>query len=428
MNKNNNFIDKVKGMQNLSTNQNSISGGSEYDKKMEKLTSKKSEEIILIDNRKPNNIIKTYEKEIKIDEIDVPNAIVNLLIGKDENFKSTDKLNFSDMPFISLNILFKSIALVKAHQFSASFRPKQLELFADEFKKEPNTKVRLTIDIKDISSFTGSDGVVRGRKGKVRNAIDFLRKNLYVWVVAKDSEGVLTDYTCSFLESPSFSRGKVTFDMSVFWYEKMVNLGKYNTMLLELPNLLGNTKHIIFSMYLERWELNKWSDNGWNYKKINEMFNLSYSSANQLAKGFLRELRHKLDKNSLRSFQYKVKGDEIFIYPYMMKNIVMNDSVKLETKTLEKLDNNYFSNYIVRRHQLNEIKKKTILSYITNSEGDKNTLKNAYEEFKKECRKAKVSVITYMGDEFILKYNQFIETEYKKSERYKSFPEGSPRL
>ncbi|CAA7393251.1 hypothetical protein [Chryseobacterium fistulae] len=384
-------------------------------------------EIFLIDENVPNNVIKRIDKEINSDEINIPNEFVDLLIGK-RTGKNSSKVSLLEMPIAATNILFRSIALVKSIQFNAKSRPLQLKLFEDEFKTKQNAKVSLAINIKDISSNVRSDGTVTGRREKVREAIDFLQYNLFVWVVGKNSKGQTVDTKLSYIESPSFTKGKVFFDMNVFWFEQLINLKFYNTTLLQLPKLLGNTRHVVFSIYLERFDSNKWFQ--WNYKNINELFDLNYSDANSLGKGFLREVRHKLDKNSLKSFQYRVDGDTIWIMPYEMKNLVGNSNVELKSSTLEKLDDNYFANYLARRHQLSKKKKESILDIIKTSNGDKNILKSAYEEFKKHCRRKeiKVSVLKFTGEDFLNKWNTFIFEEYKKTERFKAYPNGFPRV
>lgn len=117
----------------------------------------------------------------------------------------------------------------------------------------------------------------------------------------------------------------------------------------------------------------------------------------------------------------------IYIMPYNMKKLLNND-INLETKTLDKLDNNYFANYVGRRHHLDDVKKKSILQIISNSNTDKTTLKNAYEAFKKECRSRKESVLKYSGDSFLNLWNQLIYQEYKKTDRAVKFPNAYPRV
>lgn len=415
------WTDKIK---NLSENSKDNLGS---ENETEKTGINDTEEIFLIDEEKPNIIIRKFDKEVRTDEIDVPNEFIDLLLGI-KTGKNSTKVSLMEMPIAAMNILFRTIALVKSKQFNATKRPLQLELFEEEYKTKQNAKVSVVINIKDLSFNVRADGKVKGRREKVREAIDFLQYNLFVWVIGKNSHGKTTDYKQSFIESPSFTNGIVCFDMNVFWLEKLINLKVYNTTLLQLPQLLKNTRHVLFSLYLERFERNQWKP--WNYKKINEIFELNYSDANSLAKGFFREVRHKLDKNSLRSFQYRVKGENILIYPYEMKNIVAKNEIQLETKTLEKLDENHFANYVSRRHGLSKEKKQSILDVIKMSNLDKNTLKNAYNEFKRFCRskEIKVSVIEYQGDEFLNKWNTYIFEEYKKSQRYKDYPNGYPRI
>lgn len=405
-----------------------ISNVGSENEKYENIISTEEGEIYLIDDQKSFSIAKNFNRDItSIDEINVTNELVDLIIGKTER-KRSSKVSLTDMPIAAINILFKSFALVKSSQFNSKKRPQQLELFEEEFKKKENVRISIAIDIKDISSQTTADGKIKGRSNKVREAVDFLYNNLNVWVVGKNAEGKTKETKLSYIESPSFDRKKLYFEMNPFWYEKLVNLNVYNSVLLQLPKLLGNPRHVLFSLYLERFDCNEWIP--WNYKNINELFDLNYKNANDLAKGFMREVRSKLDKNSLKSFQYMVNGDIISVMAYEMKTIVNNNNVKLKSETLEKLENNHFANYIGRRHGLSDEKRQSILDIIKTSVSDKKLLKEGYTKFKKFCRSKEIkkSILSYQGDDFINKWNTFIHEEYKSDERYKKFPNGAPRI
>lgn len=102
--------------------------------------------------------------------------------------------------------------------------------------------------------------------------------------------------------------------------------------------------------------------------------------------------------------------------------------MNLKKGTLEKLESNYFANYLSRRHQLSNEKKLSILDIARHSESDKLILQNAYNELKKECRRLKVSITSLVGETFINKFNTYILNEYNKSERAKKFPNGFPRV
>lgn len=415
--KNQNWKDKIKNL----GNDNKASSS----EKVKFITNEEEGEIFLIDPKKPKTILKKFDKNVAPDEIDMPNEFIDILIGKKIG-KNESKESLLDMPIAATNILFRSIALVKSSQFSAKSRPLQLELFEELYKTQHNSKVSVVINIKDIAFSKTQSGAIKGKRQKVREAIDFLQDNLFVWKTGKNAEGQETDTKLSYIESPSFTAGKVYFEMNVYWLEQIMNLKIYNSVLFQLPSLLGNTRHILFSVYLERFKLNEWKQ--WNFNVINELFQLNYPDANSLAKGFLRELRFKLDKNSLRSFQYKVEGDYIWIMPYTMKSIVNGTNVNLKKGTLEKLESNYFANYLSRRHQLSNEKKLSILDIARHSESDKLILQNAYNELKKECRRLKVSITSLVGETFINKFNTYILNEYNKSERAKKFPNGFPRV
>lgn len=400
--------------------------GSENEKS-ETVFSSEEGEIYLFDDQKDFSIAKVFNRDITtIDQINVTNELVDLLLGKTKRKKST-KVNLSHMPIASINILFKTLALVKNSQFSSKSRPQQLKLFEEEFKDKENIRISIAIDIKDISSQTTADGKIKGRSNKVREAVDFLQNNLNVWVTGKNAEGKTKETKFSFIESPSFDRKKLYFEMNPFWYEKLVHLSVYNSALLQLPKLLGNPRHVLFSLYLERFDCNEWKP--WNFNNINNLFDLNYKNANDLAKGFMRELRAKLDTNSLKSFQYMVNGEIISIMPYEMKSIV-NNNVELKSETLEKLENNHFANYIGRRHELSDEKRDSILDIMKTSVSDKKLIKEGYTKFKRFCRSKEIkkSILSYQGDDFINKWNTFIYEEYKKDDRYKNFPNGSPRI
>ncbi|MDV3950557.1 hypothetical protein CMT75_18745 [Elizabethkingia anophelis] len=406
----NNYLDKIKGLgKEKSSSSNSIPDLGE---------------VYLIDENEPSKIIKIFDKEPKTDEINMPNDLVDLIIG---NKKPGNKMSsLVNMPVASINILFKTVLLAKSSQFNAKALPKQLELFEEEYKREMNSKVYFKVDIKDISSNKSKDGKIKGRVDKVKEAVDFLQSNLYVWAKGKDSKGNIVNYKLTYIEKPSFTRGILTFEMNIFWVEQLVNLNLYNKVLKDLPILLGNSRYAMFSLYLERFDDNKWFK--WNYENINKLFDLNYSTALSMSKGFMRDVKQKLDLNSLKSFAYKVKGNDILILPYRMNSLVGNDIVKLNEETVLKNENRNYVNFIARKHKLSDEKRKNLLTVITNSKTDKEIVKSAYELFKKDCKKKKCSILDITEDNFLHVINEFIYQEYKRSEKFKDFPNGYPRI
>lgn len=399
--------------------------------KVQKLTESNKVEILnseggklfLIDKFKPVSVLKRYEKVINVDEIDMPNAFIDLILNKRKG-SNTSNISLLEMPIAATNILFKSIALIKSSQFSPKSRPQQLELFNKEFKKNVNTRVSLTIDIKDISFSTSAKGIIKGKRDKVREAIDFLQHNLYIWAITTNADGKQKDEKLSYIESPSFTTGKVSFEMNIFWFEQLIKLEGYNSVILDLPSILGNTRHVMFSLYIERFEANKWMQ--WNFKKINEIFDLNYSDANTLAKAFLHEMKIKLDNNALKSFQYTVSGELINILIYNIKNLPKDSNIKLLSPKLIKQKR--FTNYLCRRHEISNEKKQSILDVLKNSEGDFELLYQAYEDYKVYCRKNKISVLDFKKEEFLNKWNLLISERYKETNRYLNFSNGSPRI
>ena len=274
-------------------------------------------------------------------------------------------------------------------------------------------------------STKNANGKINSRADKVREAIDFLQNHFFEWVVGKNSDGKTVEEKLSFIERPKFTRGKLYFETSVFWAEKMINMKIYNPTLLALPKLLGNTRSVFFSLYLERMENDIWFQ--WNYENFNKLFSLNYPSARNLAKGFLAAIHKRLDENSLKSFAYKYSGDYIFIKPYQLKKL-NSEEIILKQETILKLENSYYSNYLARRHKLSDIKRKNILMIISTSSNDKILIQEAYEEFKRNCKRKKVKVTDIIGEDFLVQFNHYILENYKKTSRFVKYPEGYPSV
>ena len=405
----NDFLNKIKNLKSNSEEDNQKVNHSD-------------ERVFLIDSSKKKNVIKKFDRIPQTDEINMPQEIVNLILGKNKN--NINK-NLLDMPIAATQILFAAIALVKNSQFNKQKFPKQLVLFDEEFMTEQNAVVAMVMDIKDLYSTKNANGKINSRADKVREAIDFLQNHFFEWVVGKNSDGKTVEEKLSFIERPKFTRGKLYFETSVFWAEKMINMKIYNPTLLALPKLLGNTRSVFFSLYLERMENDIWFQ--WNYENFNKLFSLNYPSARNLAKGFLAAIHKRLDENSLKSFAYKYSGDYIFIKPYQLKKL-NSEEIILKQETILKLENSYYSNYLARRHKLSDIKRKNILMIISTSSNDKILIQEAYEEFKRNCKRKKVKVTDIIGEDFLVQFNHYILENYKKTSRFVKYPEGYPSV
>lgn len=405
----NDFLNKIKNLKSNSEEDNQKVNHSD-------------ERVFLIDSSNKKNVIKKFDRIPQTDEINMPQEIVNLILGKNKN--NINK-NLLDMPIAATQILFAAIALVKNSQFNKQKFPKQLVLFDEEFMTEQNAVVAMVMDIKDLYSTKNANGKINSRADKVREAIDFLQNHFFEWVVGKNSDGKTVEEKLSFIERPKFTRGKLYFETSVFWAEKMINMKIYNPTLLALPKLLGNTRSVFFSLYLERMENDIWFQ--WNYENFNKLFSLNYPSARNLAKGFLAAIHKRLDENSLKSFAYKYSGDYIFIKPYQLKKL-NSEEIILKQETILKLENSYYSNYLARRHKLSDIKRKNILMIISTSSNDKILIQEAYEEFKRNCKRKKVKVTDIIGEDFLVQFNHYILENYKKTSRFVKYPEGYPSV
>lgn len=406
----NDFLNKIKNLKsNSDENQNeNLQDGRVY----------------LIDGSTKKNIIKKFDRIPQTDEINMPQEIVNLILGKNKKIKNATE-NLLDMPIAATQILFAAIALVKNSQFNNKKFPRQLVLFDEEFMTEQNAVVAMTMDIKDLYATKDANGKLRSRADKVKEAIDFLQNHFFEWVGGKNSEGRNVEEKLSFIERPKFTRGKLYFETSVFWAEKMINMKIYNPTLFALPKLLGNTRSVFFSLYLERMENDSWFQ--WNYENFNKLFSLNFQSARHLANGFLSFIKKKLDENSLKSFAYKYSGDYIFIKPYQLKKL-SSEEIILKQETVLKQENSYYSNYLARRHKLTDIKRKNLLMIISTSSNDKILIQEAYEDFKRNCKRKKVKVADIIREDFLVQFNHYILENYKKTNRYIKYPQGYPSI
>ena len=126
----NDFLNKIKNLKSNSEEDNQKVNHSD-------------ERVFLIDSSKKKNVIKKFDRIPQTDEINMPQEIVNLILGKNKN--NINK-NLLDMPIAATQILFAAIALVKNSQFNKQKFPKQLVLFDEEFMTEQNAVVAMVMD------------------------------------------------------------------------------------------------------------------------------------------------------------------------------------------------------------------------------------------------------------------------------------------
>jgi len=379
---------------------------------IKKIDKDKKNKISFVGTDSTRKVIKKYESgKNKPDEVSLNNELTKMFFEKNP----ANEKDLVEAPMEAWRIFFLTLGLIKSTQVHAS-RPIQLELFNNEFLTNDNAFVGVVLDIKEINSDR--------KREKIKKAVDFLQNNLTSWVVSKNYKGEEVNTKLSFIEKPSFTRGKLYFETSVFWMEKMAHLKEYNEILFKLPFILNNSKQFFFTLFLEFLPENQFTPI--NLETLNKRYNLNYADAKSFAKGFLMSLKIYLDQNNQKSFTYKVSKNQILIKPYRV-SMLTSEEIILTQQAKIKIKNRYSISYLKLRHKINEESLKHIKN-IFDISMDKNLMDKAYDRLKKRMREQKKLMTELIDKKFLEEWQREINEEYKLTQAYIIYPNGYPKI
>lgn len=361
---------------------------------------------------------------------------------------------------MSKNIVLKNLPIPTSLDFSKSFRKEYLNFvdFPELLKQSvlvTNILFQIVSDLRDNSFYVGKDDTWGNLEKKQKNQL-----KLELWTDFVDSEkhelkaiyksslflknkdkGAITS-ALEFLKNFNkeiFKEGKLTtssglikdwyfhdntgnFEITIsqYWATKIVSLGQFNPLDLEVLKSFKNTKQRFFILYL--MELKKFSGTSKNFDEFLKAFDLEYNSPYELMRGFLAPMKSKLDNKLINdnwlSFNFFLdpkKNNSIRIVPYDVKPSLEKINLAKERgfnyledeKTFSVNSISYKLRYLKRRHLLSPEN----MSYVKNNliKDDLPLFEINYKKFLSLIKKENLKAQNLSGQNFIDKFNNLIE-------------------
>ncbi|WP_029292835.1 hypothetical protein [Chryseobacterium hispalense] len=319
----------------------------------------------------------------------------------------------ADIPINALRVIFNIISIISSEQFRPEDRPKQLSLFDEEFETDNNIFASMKIRNNKISPSGSSKQVV--------DAYEFLAKFKMGWYRSVNSKGKEIKTFGGLISTPTYDqRGYTTFLISSYWLKKLMVIPEYNYVLYNLVYNIRNNKHIIFAIWLS-----KLPENGTVLKlsTLNKKFGLKYKTANDLCFKFLKQARSNLNRYNNQSFNFRYKGDLIYIVPYQTK---ITNETELSSHNNEKIKITRRLRYFRKRYGLQEGDMIQFSYQYKNIAQTRELIEKAFREFIRSNRFKGISSTEFKGKMFLMEIQEIIITLYKDSRIGKLLPNGYP--
>ena len=340
-------------------------------------------------------VVKTY-KELPptVDFIRFGNEFVDEFLSGKEATKLT--IN-------ALKIVFNIVSQLRNEQFQKKSAPRQLTLFEDEFTSEHNLFAELSI----------KNSLITSNSEELKKAYASLVKYKMDWYKFNTSDGSEVEAFGGLISNVYYrEKGYTSFLISSYWVKRVIQIDNYNKTLYKLVYNVRSNKHILFYFWLSKLPMD-----GTQVKvsTINNYFDVNYTNARDMCRDFLKPIRENLNKYSHKSFNYNYLGEIITIKPYLTREIeaeATNDKV-----TKEDIKKDYKMRYLKDRHQLTEEELKKIKNIIEADKREKTLVlfSEAYEDFVADCRKNKERATDYIGNKFLIKYQEYIDKKYSNT-------------
>lgn len=340
-------------------------------------------------------VVKTY-KELPptVDFIRFGNEFVDEFLSGKEATKLT--IN-------ALKIVFNIVSQLRNEQFQKKSAPRQLTLFEDEFTSEHNLFAELSI----------KNSLITSNSEELKKAYASLVKYKMDWYKFNTSDGSEVEAFGGLISNVYYrEKGYTSFLISSYWVKRVIQIDNYNKTLYKLVYNVRSNKHILFYFWLSKLPMD-----GTQVKvsTINNYFDVNYTNARDMCRDFLKPIRENLNKYSHKSFNYNYLGEIITIKPYLTREIEAEATNEEITK--EEIKKDYKIRYFKDRHQLTEEELKKIKNIIEIDKREKTLilLSEAYEDFVADCRKNKERATDYIGNKFLIKYQEYIDKKYSNT-------------
>jgi len=330
----------------------------------------------------------------------------------------------ADIPINALRVIFNIVSTISNEQFRPEDRPKQLSLFDDEFETENNIFASLKIRNSKISP--------SGSTKQVVDAYEFLTKFKMSWYKSTNSKGKEIKTFGGLISIPSYDqRGYTTFLISSYWLKKLMVIPEYNYVLYNLVYNIRNNKHIIFAIWLA-----KLPENGAVLKlsTLNKKFGLKYKTSKDFCFKFLKPARISLNTFNTLSFNYKYRGDSIFIIPYLTRTILNNNLAQNTREQLE-LSEAYLNHtekiaqrlsYIRKRYGLHENEMLQFSHQYRNVPQTRVLIEKAFKEFIRTARLKEIKSTEFQGKLFLNEIQDHLIQIYRRTKMGELLPNGYP--
>lgn len=391
-----------------------------YISRIKGLSTKDKKEIVFFDESKPKNIIKNI-----VGTEEIPDIVFLSELVYNEIFKNASDV--VDLPIESLRVIFALLHYSKVLHYNQRNTLYTPSLFEEEFLTKDNSFVSVSIPNKLVSPSRETK--------RIKEALDLLSSKTSRWVSSKNKMGELVQSRISFIEKPSYTRGKINFEISSYWIEKLANIEHYNKIIFNLVYNIPNTKQVIFSLWLntlplyKEKEFNKGTYRSWTKISINtiqERFGLKGKDYNYISEKFFKPLQNKLFKFNDKSFAFQYQKGLYYITALEVNsNTVIS---KLNNKDSYNIAVKYAVSYLQQRHRLDKATLEHIRIIYKRSPKDKELMEGAYKLLKAKMRKAKIRLCDLKGSTFLDLWQTEIIISYEKTEISKTLPNAYPKV
>jgi hypothetical protein len=319
----------------------------------------------------------------------------------------------ADIPINALRVIFNIISIISSAQFRPEDRPKQLSLFDEEFETENNIFASMKIRNNKISP--------SGSTKQVVDAYEFLAKFKMGWYKSVNSKGREIKTFGGLISTPSYDqRGYTTFLISSYWLKKLMVIPEYNYVLFNLVYNIRNNKHIIFAIWLSKLPINGTSV---KLSTLNKKFGLNYKTANDFCFKFLKHVRLNLGRYNSLSFNYRYRGDSIFIFPYQTNRIADQDlsaQSNGQSEIVRRL------RYFRKRYGLLENEMVQFTYQYINIAQTRELIEKAFRDFIRSSRLQGIKSTSVQGKTFLIAIQEIIIRLYRTTRTGILLPNGYP--
>ncbi len=319
----------------------------------------------------------------------------------------------ADIPINALRVIFNIISIISSAQFRPEDRPKQLSLFDEEFETENNIFASMKIRNNKISP--------SGSTKQVVDAYEFLAKFKMGWYKSVNSKGREIKTFGGLISTPTYDqRGYTTFLISSYWLKKLMVIPEYNYVLFNLVYNIRNNKHIIFAIWLSKLPT---SGTSVKLSTLNKKFGLNYKTANDFCFKFLKHVRLNLDRYNSLSFNYRYRGDAVFIFPYQTNRIADCD---LSAQSIGQPEIVRRLRYFRKRYGLQENEMVQFTYHYVNIAQTRELIEKAFRDFLRSSRLQGIKSTSVQGKTFLIAIQEIIITLYRTTRMGILLPNGYP--